>query len=359
LKENRSLTLAKPRRPIATDARERFRSTPPARAIAVVALPPPAKGGGWRPARAEAISKRDSTVTLARRSPQITVGVPVYNGERFLAMTLESLLSQTVGDMVILVGDNASTDATGDITREYAARDSRIRHVRHAKNLGAARNYSVLCEMAQTEFFRWLAADDCSAPRFHEACLETLARHPDAVLAYPRIMMIDAQGRHLEEYDEGLHLPHDRPSERLFTLLRNLRLVNALYGVARTSVLKRTRLLGSFRGSDIVFLAELCLYGKILEIPELLMLRRMHEDSYTSMSPDEQRKFNNPDRSPTPEFYFSRHLAEYLRAVARAPVSARERARLLAGLARNAVWARDKYFAELMTAIRVLVRRNA
>ena len=311
------------------------------------------------PPDGEPFSNWGSPVNPAHRAARITVGVPVYNGERYLAMALESLLGQTVGDMVILVGDNASTDATADIAREYAARDSRIRHIRHTRNLGAARNYSVLCEMAQTEFFRWLAADDCSAPRFHEACLETLARHPDAVLAYPKIMMIDAQGRDLEEYDEGLHLPHERPSERLFTLLRNLRLVNALYGVARTSVLKRTRLLGSYRGSDIVFLAELSLHGKILEIPELLMHRRMHEDSYTSMSPDEQRLFNNPDRMPTLEFYFWRHLVEYLRAVVRAPVSARERARLLAGLARNAVWSRDKYFAELMTAIRFLVHRSA
>ncbi len=287
------------------------------------------------------------------------MGVPVYNGERFLAAALDSLLSQTVGDMVILVGDNASTDATGDIVREYAARDSRVRHIRHAQNLGAARNYSVLCEMADTEFFRWLAADDCSEPRFHEACLEALARHRDAVLVYPRIMMIDGNGRHLEEYREGLHLPHDRPSERLFTLLRDLRLVNALYGVARTSVLKRTRLLGSFRGSDIVFLAELSLYGKIIEIPELLMLRRMHEESYTSMTPEEQREFNNPGRPQTLELYFWRHLAEYLRAVARAPVSARERARLLAGLARRVVWSRDEYFAELMAAVRFLGRRSA
>lgn len=298
-------------------------------------------------------------MTAGRSAPRLTVGVPVFNGERYLAITLESLLSQTVGDMIILVGDNASTDATGDIIREYAARDSRIRHVRHPKNLGAARNYSVLCEMAETEFFRWLAADDSSEPRFHEVCLDALAAYPDAVLVYPRVMMIDAEGRHLEEYEEGLHLPHERPSERLFTLLTNLRLVNALYGVARTSVVKQTRLLGSYRGSDIAFLAELSLFGKILEIPEPLMLRRMHEHSYTSMTPEEQRQFNNPGRPQTPEFYFWRLLAEYLRAVARVPVSARERARLVAGLARSAVSSRDEYFAELMAAVRFFVRRTA
>jgi hypothetical protein len=283
----------------------------------------------------------------------------VYNGERFLATALDSLLSQTAGDMVILVGDNASIDGTPDIVREYAARDPRVRHIRHRQNLGAARNYSVLCEMANTEFFRWMAVDDCCEPRFHEACIETLERHPDAVLTYPRIMMIDEDGCHLEEYEEGLHLPHERPSERLLTLVCSLGLVNALYGVARTSVLKRTRLLGSFRGSDIAFLAELSLHGKIIEIPEVLMLRRMHEESYTSMTPEEQQEFYDPGGRPqTLEFFYWRLLVEYLRTVTRAPVSALERARLLAGLARRMVWFRSDYLAELMVAMRFLWRRS-
>lgn len=292
-------------------------------------------------------------------SPRLTVGVPVYNGERFLPAALDSLLSQTVGDMVILVGDNASIDSTADIIGEYAARDSRVRHVRHPQNLGAANNYRVLCEMAETEFFRWLAADDCSEPRFHEVCLAALAEHSDGVLAYPRVMMIDAEGSHLGEYEEGMHLPHDSPSERLFALLRNLRLVNALYGVSRTKVLKRTRLLRAFRGSDITFLAELCLHGKIIEVPEPLMLRRMHEESFTSMTREEQLEFNNPGQTQTVELYLWRHLVEYVRATLRAPVGARERARLLSGLARRVVWSRAEYFVELVAAARSFGRGRA
>jgi len=289
----------------------------------------------------------------------MTVGVPVFNGERYLAAALESLLNQTASDMVILVGDNASTDGTADIASAYAARDSRVRHVRHPRNLGAARNYSVLCQMAETEFFRWLASDDCSEPRFHEVCLEALRAHPDAALAYPRVLMIDAEGRPLGEYEEGLHLPQERPSDRMFTLLERLRLVNALYGVARVSVLRRTRLLPAYRGSDMVFLAELSLHGKIIEIPEPLMLRRMHEGSFTSMTPDQQVEFNDPGRAATFQLYYWRHLIEYVRVAARAPVSAGERVRLVAGLARNAIKSRDRYASELMAVARRVVHGPA
>jgi glycosyltransferase involved in cell wall biosynthesis len=287
--------------------------------------------------------------------PRITVGVPVYNGERYLAATLDSLLNQTVDDFVVLVGDNASTDRTAEIARSYAARDPRVRHIRHAQNLGAAANYSRLCEMAETEFFRWSAADDCSEPRFHGACLEELERHPDAVLAYPRVMMIDGNGQKMGEYEEGLHLPHARPGDRFFTLLRNTRLCNALYGVGRTAVYRRTRLLGAYRGSDIIFQAELSLYGKILEVPEPLLLRRMHERSFTSMTPQQQQEFINPGHSKHVELYYWRHFGEHIRSVVRAPLSLGERVRVLAGLARQAIWARQQFVKELFAATLTLL----
>ena len=288
------------------------------------------------------------------------MGVPVYNGERYLARTLDSLLNQTVQDFVVLVGDNASTDRTAAIVQEYAARDPRVRHVRHPRNLGAAANYTRLCELAETEFFRWSAADDCSQPRFLEACLEGLARDPIAVLVYPRIMMIDADDKPLGEYEEGLHLPHTRPSDRFFTLLQNIRLCNALYGVARTEAFRRTRLLGSYLGSDMVFQAELTLYGKILEVPEPLLLRRMHDESFTSMTLEQQREFMNPGRAHghRVELYRWRHWAEHARSVLRAPLPLDERVTLLAGLARRMVWARDDFWKELVTAARMLVTRS-
>jgi len=290
--------------------------------------------------------------------PLITVGVPVYNGARYLARTLDSLLNQTVDDFVVYVGDNASTDGTAAIIEEYAARDTRVHHVRHPRNLGAAANYCRLFEMANTEFFRWSNADDCSEPRFLEACLETLRRNSDAVLVYPRIMLIDGDDQPLGEYEEGLHLPHAHPSDRFFTLLQNIGFCNALYGLARTDAVRRTRLLGSYRGSDIVFQAELSLYGRILELPQTLFLRRMHSDSYTSMTPEQQRQFNNPGRRQRVELNRWRHLSEHYRSVVRAPLPVGERVKLVAGLARRMVWSRDEFWQELVTAARMLVTRS-
>ncbi len=287
-------------------------------------------------------------------SPIVTVGVPVYNGEQYLAATLDSLLNQTFEDFVILVGDNASTDGTAEIIAEYAARDSRVRHVRHARNLGAAGNYNRLCELAETEFFRWSAGDDLSGPRFLETCLDVLRREPDAALVYPRVMLIDETGATIEEYDEKLHLPQSGAADRFFTLLRNVGLCNALYGVARTETLRRTRLLGRYLGSDIVFQAELSLYGKIVEVPEVLLYRRMHAAAFTNMTVEQMVEFNNPGRRQKVEFYRWRHLREHFHSAFRAQLPMGERLRVVTGLVRLAAWGRDDLIEELRHGGRAL-----
>jgi glycosyltransferase involved in cell wall biosynthesis len=60
-------------------------------------------------------------------TPRVSIGLPAYNGEWYLAPALDSLLAQDFDDFELLISDNASTDGTGDISRDYAARDPRIR----------------------------------------------------------------------------------------------------------------------------------------------------------------------------------------------------------------------------------------
>ena len=73
--------------------------------------------------------------------PLVSIGLPVYNGERFLTQALEALLSQTFTDFEIVISDNNSVDGTQAICERYAARHERISYIRQAANLGAAHNY--------------------------------------------------------------------------------------------------------------------------------------------------------------------------------------------------------------------------
>src|SRR5262245_55195681 len=110
--------------------------------------------------------------------PRLSIGVPVYNGQRFLRATLDSLLAQTFTDFELIICDNASTDGTEAICREYAARDPRVTYVRHDRNLGPAPNYNACFAHARGELFKWAAADDVVEPKFLQRCIEMLDSDP-------------------------------------------------------------------------------------------------------------------------------------------------------------------------------------
>ena len=120
---------------------------------------------------------------MGQGCPRVTVGVPVFNGELFVAETLNSLLKQTFSDLEIVISDNASTDRTQEICRAYAARDWRVRYYRNDVNRGAAWNHNRVFELARGEFFKWSAADDLCAPEFLTLCVAALDRDPAAVMS--------------------------------------------------------------------------------------------------------------------------------------------------------------------------------
>ena len=294
---------------------------------------------------------------MTRARPRVSVGIPVYNGERYLAAALESLRAQTYEDFELIISDNASIDRTPEIARSYAAQDRRVRYVRNAKNRGAAANFRHTVQLASGAYFRWAAADDISAPEFLTRCVEVLDREPRVVLAYPKTRFIDEHGRVTADYDDRLHLPQPRASDRFRALVDRLGYCNAIYGLMRTDVARSTRLLGSYFGADIVLLAELVLYGAFWEVPEFLFYRRFHEAAHSRMKTiDELEAFWNPDDRGRIYLYTWRHLWEHARSVPRAPLDAAEKLRVASLLVRMALWRRHRLSQEITDAARQLMR---
>ena len=114
---------------------------------------------------------------------RLSIGLAVYNGERYLAEALTALLSQTYADFELIIADNASTDETESIARFFATKDQRVRYVRHSRNIGVNRNYQSVLDLARGELFRWAAADDLCAPTAVERCVRVLDANPSCVLA--------------------------------------------------------------------------------------------------------------------------------------------------------------------------------
>ena len=106
--------------------------------------------------------------------PKVTIGMPVYNGEKFLYNSLKSLISQSFSNFELLISDNASTDRTSKICEEFARKDQRIKYFRQAENIGPWRNFKFLLDKADTEYFMWSAADDIRSDNFIELNYEFL-----------------------------------------------------------------------------------------------------------------------------------------------------------------------------------------
>ena len=227
---------------------------------------------------------------MNRHSPRITIGLPVYNGEKYLAQALDSILAQTFTDFELIISDNASTDQTQAISQEYAQKDMRIRYQRNERNIGAAPNYNRVFQQASGEFFKWAAYDDLIAPEFLAKCVEVLEQHPDVILCYPRVKLIDSLGEVRENYDPQPNVcGMKRPSDRFREFILHPHLALQLYGLYRTASLGKTKLHRSFPSSDEVLLSELALLGRFYELPERLFLNRVHEDQSTMGAQTTQR----------------------------------------------------------------------
>jgi len=124
-------------------------------------------------------------------SPLVSIGLPVYNGEKLLRRALDSLLAQEYANFELIISDNASTDGTEGICREYAARDNRIRYIRQTKNMGGQENFNFVLHEANGEYFMWAAFDDQWATSFIHSLLESLMNNPGAVGAFCPYQLID------------------------------------------------------------------------------------------------------------------------------------------------------------------------
>jgi glycosyltransferase involved in cell wall biosynthesis len=213
---------------------------------------------------------------MNKQEPRVSIGLPVYNGERFLEAALDSLLSQTYTDFELIISDNASTDRTKEICRVYAVKDQRVRYFRNTKNLGVSANFNRVFQLSSGDYFKWASADDLCKPEHLARCLDVLENDDSVVLACPKTAFIDASGRTLDITDPGWNLRSEAAHERFRYVICAGHWVNPHYGLIRASELAKTRLMPAYPGGDYRLLAELTLRGKFVEISEYLFLRRIH-----------------------------------------------------------------------------------
>ena len=145
----------------------------------------------------------------------VSIGVPVFNGEKMLPAALKSLLGQTYEEIEVIICDNASTDRTREICRDFAAADRRVAFHESEDNRGAAWNFNRTFHLSSGEFFKWAAHDDLCAPRLVEECVKVLTEDPELiVLCHCQSDEIDPSGAFLRKLHCLTGIGGSRPSQR-------------------------------------------------------------------------------------------------------------------------------------------------
>ena len=255
-------------------------------------------------------------------SPKVSIGLPVFNGENYLKEAIDSILAQTFTNLELIISDNASTDRTEEICREYAKRDSRIRYYRNATNIGGANNHNKTFHLAKGQYFRLAAHDDVLAPELIEKCVEVLDRDLSVILCNSIDIKIDENGTEIGVVDRNI-ATSIKPCERFRQLASWNHKCEESYGLIRSSVVKKTDLLLNYSDSDRTWLAELSLYGRFYQIPKPLFYRRHHPEKSTQVFQDPISKlawFNPNSQSKIKNLIQLKRVqfSHYIRVISRA-----------------------------------------
>ena len=263
--------------------------------------------------------------------PRLSIGLPVYNGENYLAESLDALLGQTYEDFELIISDNASTDGTAEICRCYWKQDSRILYFRQQRNIGCAPNHNFVVGQARGELFKWASHDDLYARDLLKCCVDALDEYPNVVLANSWMAMIDSSGTVTAAGEYPLATASLRAPERFRSMLFGNFWADDIGGVIRAKVLRRTSLHNSYHYADRAIQAEIGLHGPFYQVPDWLYFRRDHPERAERACPTVRTRCANMDprradrlRHPVVRLY-AEYVLGYIAAIRRAPLSPADR----------------------------------
>jgi glycosyltransferase involved in cell wall biosynthesis len=215
-------------------------------------------------------------------NPPVIFGMTVYNSAPFLRAAVDSILNQSISNLVLVAVDNCSTDNSEEILREYVSSDPRVRYFKNETNLGQVKNWNLALqhsreEVPEMDFFVWAGDHDFWEPNWLEVHLEYMTQFPDAALVYPMITAIDANGKSFQRKTkfpsfQSRGTSTSRRAERGISEVKGIG--NMVYGLFRADAIRHSSGLPCCIRPDGPFLYDVLTRGEIIQIPQPLWSRR-------------------------------------------------------------------------------------
>jgi glycosyltransferase involved in cell wall biosynthesis len=295
---------------------------------------------------------------MAEKKPRVSIGMPLYNAERFLEQALDGILAQTFTDFELVISDNDSTDSTQAICQRYAERDPRIKYHRLPSNIGVSRNFNRVFELSTGDYFKWCAHDDIPAPTFLEKCVAVLDSRPEVVMCYTKGIAIDENGLELRYFTYTLDLDSPDPVKRFHDMTLYDHPMFTLFGVIRSDALRCTPLLEHYPASDRILMGRYALMGQVARVPEFLHLNREYPGTSVKKYGDKYRlmAMYNPSiagKITLPNWLI---LWGFIRAIFAYPLTLQQRVKSLGVLWKWQYPRRDKLGRDISRAIKAPLR---
>lgn len=252
--------------------------------------------------------------------PLISIGMPLCNGASTIRRALSSILAQEYTNIEIIISDDGSMDETVSICSEMTAGDGRVQIHTSSKNQGAIWNFNNTFRLSKGKYFMWAAQDDIRDPRYIEKCVELLERDEKAVLChcyYADVLETTDNVKYIRNLDAVVGI--ENVCQRFLSAYRCGIGATSFYGLIRSNALRRTCLWENYLGSDIALFNELALYGKFVQVPEILF---WYFGRKAVRSPSAHLRFLDPaNKYPYIYFPFVKLACRHLRIISRSPLT--------------------------------------
>jgi glycosyltransferase involved in cell wall biosynthesis len=229
--------------------------------------------------------------------PLVSIGMPVFNSQKYINRALDSLLSQSYPNFEIIISDNCSEDQTADICKKYAEKDKRVRLSVNKSNLGINANFKIVYRKASGKYFMWAACDDYWEPEFIKKLVNELESNPGAGVAscavkreYSDGSLIDLirfNGRdnpnNLSSFQVAVKLLG--PSEQIKQLKYNLFICGLFNYEAINESLTVSENNLSF--GERAVLSPIALAYRFRYVDEVLFIKTVHEKPYWERQPED------------------------------------------------------------------------
>ena len=210
---------------------------------------------------------------------KVSVVTSIYNGEKYIGETIESIIQQTFTDWEYIIIDNASTDASPKIIEDYAKQDARIRFYRNDNNIGVAENLNQCFDLTHGKYIARTDADDLSYPSRLEKQFQYMEAHPRIALLGCNM---DIWNRGVIEHNTDNTAMLNNSSEMRF-VLPFTNIIGASTFFIRNDVIKNYNIRYSpyIYAEDFSLLLDILKFGEICSLDEPLVLYRMHQGQVT------------------------------------------------------------------------------